>query len=258
MLESIAALAGIPTLRHVITTREGGVSRGPYASLNLGYHVDDDPACVTENRRRVAVSAGYDAAALVTARQVHGTALAWAAAAERGRGAFSPDDALAETDGLLTTERRLPLAILVADCAPVLLVDPRRQVLALVHAGWRGALGGIASAAVRQMIDRTGADPQTLQVGIGPALCAACLEVSAEIAADVEAKLGADTVIRTGFAKPHLDLQAMLRADLARVGITSAQIAIHPHCTRCRNERYFSYRAQGGVSGRIAVIAWWK
>jgi len=246
----------LPGLRHAFSTRHGGVSDEPFATLNLGYHVEDDPARVTENRQRFAAAAGYDPTALVTAQQVHGTRLAWVKSTDRGRGALDWTSALPETDGLLVTEPDVPVAILVADCAAVLIADPVRRALALVHAGWRGALGRIASAAARALV-QTGSRPQDLRVGISPTLCPACLEVSEEIGKTVAAEMGEATVDFTGL-KPHLRIHAMLAADLAAAGVSPEQIAAHPDCTRCRTDIYFSHRGQGGKAGRMALVAWWE
>jgi hypothetical protein len=245
----------LPGLRQALSTRHGGVSEGAFATLNLGYHVEDDPARVTENRRRFAAAAGYDPAALVTAQQVHGTRLAWVGKADRGRGALDWAGAIPATDGLLTAVPEVPVAILVADCAAVLIADPVRRVLALAHAGWRGALGRIASAAVQELVE-AGSRPEELRVGISPTLCPACLEVSEEIGKMVAAELGEATVDFTG-AKPRLRIHAMLAADLASAGVSSAQIAAHPDCTRCRTDKYFSHRGQDGRAGRMALAAWW-
>lgn len=257
IIEQLPLPVPVPGLRHTLSTRGGGVSEGAFASLNLGYHVGDDPARVCKNRRRLARAAGYDAGALVCAQQVHGVALAWVGADARGRGAANWDDALPAIDGLLTRESRLPVAILVADCAPVLIADPRRRVLAVVHAGWRGALGGIASAAVRRMITDAGTDPAQLVVGIGPALCPACLEVGEEVATAVR-DAGKSAALCDGEARPHLELAALIGLDLATVGVTAAQIGRHQDCTRCRPERYFSHRGQQGNAGRLACVAWWE
>jgi len=246
----------VPGLRHALSTRHGGVSDGPYAALNLGYHVEDDPERVTENRRRFAAAAGYDPAALITAQQVHGARLAWVGAADRARGALDWASAVPETDGLLTAEPGVPAAILVADCAAVLTADPVRRALALVHAGWRGALGRIASAAARELV-QAGSRPEDLRVGISPTLCPACLEVSPEIGDTVAAELGEAAVDFT-HEKPRLRIHAMLAADLASAGISPAQIAAHPDCTRCRKDKYFSHRGQDGKAGRLALAAWWE
>jgi len=245
-----------PGLRHIFSTRHGGVSEGAFATLNLGYHVEDDPARVTENRRRFAAAAGFDLAALVTAQQVHGTRLAWVRKTDRGRGALDWESALPETDGLLTIEPDVPVAILVADCAAVLIADPVRRALALAHAGWRGALGRIASAAVRALVE-SGSHPEDLRAGISPTLCPACLEVSAEIGNTVASELGKETVDFT-HEKPQLRIHAMLAADLAAAGVSPAQIAAHPDCTRCRNDKYFSHRGQNRRAGRLALAAWFS
>ncbi len=255
MLEYFPALSAVPGLRHALSTRAGGVSAGPYATLNLGYHVGDDAARVTDNRRRLAAAAGYPADALVTGRQVHGTALAWATAADRGRGAFGGETALPGVDGLLTAERGVPVAVLVADCAPVALVDPRLRRLAVVHAGWRGALGRIASAAVRALA-AAGSAPADCLAAIGPALCPACLEVGDEVAAQVAPAFPAG--VRSTADRPRLDLHRMITDDLIAAGVPAARIARHPACTRCRPDRFFSHRAQGGQAGRFALLAWWE
>lgn len=244
----------VPGLRHAFSTRHGGVSDGPFATLNLGYHVEDDPARVTENRRRFAAAAGYDAERLITAQQVHGTRLAWVGKADGGRGALEWASAAPGTDGLLTAEPGVPVAILVADCAAVLIADPVRRALALVHAGWRGALGRIASAAVRELV-QAGSRPQDLHAGISPTLCPDCLEVCEEIGNTVAAELGEAAVDFTQ-EKPHLRIHAMLAADLAGAGVT--RMTAHPDCTRCRTDQYFSHRGQDGRAGRLALAAWWE
>lgn len=256
LFDCLPLLAAVPGLGHAISTRHGGVSEGPYATLNLGGHVGDDPARVAGNRRLLAQAAGYAATELVTAQQVHGTRIVQATAADSRRGAFDWESALPEADGLLVTEPGLPVGILVADCAPVVVVDPVHRALALVHAGWRGALGRIASAAVQMLADTVGARPAELLVGVGPTLCTDCLEVGHEVGDAVQQVFG-DAVLRLDAPKPHLDLRALLVADLAAAGVPPAQIAFHPACTRCQTARFFSHRGQGGHAGRFALVAWW-
>jgi YfiH family protein len=186
MFETICEFALFPHLRHVISTRDGGVSEGNLGTLNLGYHVADDLAAVSENRRRLGHAVGYDPSTLIAAQQVHGTTISWVSHNDCGRGAFAWDTALPNTDGLIVSEANVPVTIQVADCAPVLIADPVRHVLAVVHAGWRGALGGIASTAVRQMIEHSGTTPADLLVGIGPTLCPDCFEIGPEVAVQVQ------------------------------------------------------------------------
>lgn len=246
----------IPGLHAIISTRHGGVSTGELGRLNLGYHVQDDPTRVTGNRRRLAAAAGYDAEALIAAQQVHGTAIAVVGTAARGRGAFGWDDAIPATDGLIVADAGVPVAIQVADCAPVLLVDPAHHVLAALHAGWRGAYGRIASAAVRQLTQTFATDPVDLYAAIGPCLCAACLGVGEEVAAQVCAAFGPSVVVDDP-TQPHLDLAGMVVADLLDAGVPAARMLRPTACTRCRVDRYFSHRGQNGAAGRIALVAWW-
>lgn len=254
--EQFSTLA-VPGLRHVVSTRLGGVSDGDLGTLNLSDNVSDDHARVLENRRRLAAAAGFEAAALVTAQQVHGTGLAWVDRHDRGRGAHHGGDGIPDTDGLLTTDTHVPVAILVADCAPVLLVDPAHHALAVLHAGWRGAVGGIVSTAVTAMRDRLGTHPADIRSAVGPCLCPTCLEVGEEVATRAE-RLCTHAITRAGTATPHLDLRAILVADLAAVGVSRDQITVHEACTRCRNDRFFSHRGQAGRAGRFGLIAWWE
>ncbi len=175
----------------------------------------DDPACVTENRRRLAHAAGYIAGELVAAQQIHGTHVAWVGATERGRGAFCWEGALPDTDGLLLSASGIPMAIQVADCAPVLIVDPARHVLALLHAGWRGALGGIASQAVQPDDRGAGVEPANCWWASGRH-CARSAWKSAMKSARRRREIFGANVVLGGMAKPHLDLAAMLTADLGR------------------------------------------
>ena len=127
----------------MVTTRGGGVSAGPYESLNLSFSVHDEPGAVLENRRRTAAAAGAGLADFVFARQVHSSRAQVVTAADRGRGTLSLDDAVPDTDALVTADPGDVLAILVGDCVPIVLYDPAARVLACVHAGWRGTVAGI-------------------------------------------------------------------------------------------------------------------
>ena len=131
-----------------VTAREGGVSSGPYATLNLSLSVGDDPAQVAENRRRLAAALGTDLGDFVFARQVHGAGVRVVREADRGSGAFGMDDAIADTDALVTATPGVVLVILTADCVPIVLHDPVAGVLACVHAGWRGTVARVCAAAV--------------------------------------------------------------------------------------------------------------
>ena len=247
-----ATLAAIPRLRHAITNRLGGQSSGPYASLNLGFHVGDDANDVRANRGSAAGSLGYDAEALVAAQQVHGDAAQRVTLQDAGRGALDWESALPATDAIYTGESQLPLLILVADCAPLLLVDESSLTLAVVHAGWRGALAGIGGKTVTAM----GGESAEVRTGIGPCLCVACLEIGPEVADQVGAVDAAAVV--DGYSKPHLDLRGLIRRDLVKAGVPAPNIEISDVCPRCQRATYFSHRGDDGTTGRFGLVAWWE
>ena len=251
-----ASLQNIPNLHHAITTRAGGVSEGQYSSLNQGYHVGDEAARVTENRRRLATSLGYDGSTLVAAQQVHGARVHIVEQQDRGRGAFGWADAVAETDALIVAHSQTPVLVLIADCAPILLVDPGHQVLAVVHAGWRGAVAGVARAAAAQMQEHFHIEPHNIHAGIGPCLCTACLEIGPEVAIEVGSV--APQAIVPDDPRPHLDLRAVLQSDLQRASVAPESIEVLMDCPRCQTERFFSHRGQGGTAGRFSLVAWWE
>ena len=156
------------------------MSSGPYATLNLSLSVGDDPGCVLENRRRLAAGFGASPEDFVFARQVHGAAVRVVGAADRGSGAFCLDDAVADADALVTTSPGVVLAILTADCVPIVLHDPVAAVLACVHAGWRGTVAGVTAAALAAM-QALGSRPSDVIAGIGPAIAAARYQVGADV-----------------------------------------------------------------------------
>jgi len=163
-----------------VTARSGGVSSGPYATLNLSLSVGDDPVLVLENRRRLAVALGARPADFVFARQVHGAGVRIVGDADRGSGAFTLDDAIAGTDALVTASPGVILAILTADCVPIVLHDPVVGVLACVHAGWRGTVARVAAAAVAAMTS-LGCRPSDMIAGLGPAAAPARYQVGPDV-----------------------------------------------------------------------------
>jgi polyphenol oxidase len=163
-----------------VTARGGGVSSGPYATLNLSLSVGDDPARVLENRRRLAAALGARPGDFVFARQVHGAGVRIVGDADRGSGAVSMDDAIADTDALVTATPGVVLTILTADCVPIVLHDPVAGVLACVHAGWRGTVARVPAAAVAAMIT-LGSRPSNVIAGLGPAVAPARYQVGPDV-----------------------------------------------------------------------------
>ncbi len=238
----------------LVTTRDGGVSEGPYASLNLALHVGDDPEHVLENRRRALglLDAGLDE--LVAGEQVHGVGVSVVGPADGSRGARSMADALEATDALVTSVPGIVVAVLVADCAPVVLFDPEARVLGVAHAGWRGATGGVLEATIGAMV-ALGARPGRIATGIGPCIGAAGYEVGRDVVDAAARHLGgAERWTRPG-RDGHwwFDLACFVEATLLGAGIEPGRIERSPLETGPPGP-FFSARAEG-VCGRFALLA---
>jgi polyphenol oxidase len=212
-----------------VTARSGGVSSGPYATLNLSLSVGDDPVNILENRHRLAGALGARLDDFVFARQVHGAAVRIVGEADRGSGAFSLDDAIPDTDALVTRSPGVLLAILTADCVPIVLHDPVAGVLACVHAGWRGTVARVPAVALAAMAT-LGSRPSDVIAGIGPAAAPARYQVGADV---YQAVTGAFGPAAAAFIRPDaaperwlLDLWAANRFLLRQAGVPAAQIHV--------------------------------
>jgi YfiH family protein len=215
------------------TTREGGVSEGPFASLNLGLLTDDDPVRVAENRRLACTSVGADESRLAMNRQVHGATVNRAVAGGRGE----------PGDGLWTDEPGLPLLVLAADCLPIVLERPgSRPAVAVLHAGRLGLLEGIVEAGLAAL----GGGP--VRAHVGPCIGRCCYEVGEEVRAPYRSRFGAAVL-----ANGHLDLRAVADRLLRDAGV--AAIEHVDRCTSCEERSFFSHRRDGPRTGRQGVIA---
>jgi polyphenol oxidase len=232
----------VPRVRRIVTSRAGGVSAAPYDSFNLGSHVGDDPGAVTANRTRLAVAAGLAPDHLIWMAQIHGATVT----AVDGPGT-GPVEA---TDGLVTATPGVAVAVLVADCVPVLLADPVAGVVAAVHAGRVGAAAGVVPRALERFRE-LGGDPGRSDALLGPAVCGACYEVPADMRAAVESRLPGSAA-RTRAGTPGLDLRAGLTRQLAALGVAS--VVTDPRCT-AEDPEFFSHR-RDGTTGRQAALAW--
>ena len=245
---------------HGLSCRRGGVSEAPWASLDLGLHVGDDPTAVIANRRRYLAALGLVASQLVTPEQVHGEAIARVGSREAGRGALSYADSIAQTDALITDEPGLPLLLCFADCTPILFLDPVHRAVGIAHGGWKGTVRRIAAKTVLRMQQEFGTRPEELLAAIGPSIGPCCYEVGPEVERQFkEAFPGHEAKL---FSHPdeeggtHLSLWAANRLQLEEAGVLPEHIDEARTCTACHHEDFFSYRADGGRTGRLgAVIA---
>jgi polyphenol oxidase len=214
--------------RVAFSTREGGVSAGAYASLNLGLLTKDEPVNVEENRRRLCTEVDADLERLALNRQVHGTTVRRASAGDRHERA----------DGLWTDEPGVPMLAMTADCLPVAIARANgdKPALAIVHVGWRGLADGVLASGVQALGGRVAA-------AIGPAIGPCCYEIGPEVAA-----LFDDDVV----AGRKLDLWTAAERALRAAGVEDVERT--DVCTSCHPELFFSHRRDDGVTGRQGVI----
>jgi YfiH family protein len=239
-----------------VTTRGGGLSEQPYDSLNLGLHVEDRAEAVAANRTRAAEAFGVPLANLVFAQQVHGTTVALVGPAERGRGTASTDDAIPGTDALVTASAGITLAILVADCVPVALLDPVARVLAVVHAGWRGTAAGAVAHALAAM-EAQGAEAARTLAYLGPAVAPERYQVSNDVQRALAGAVEPDP-LDAAVARPDgtdhwlVDLVAANRQQLLRAGVGAEHITTSGVSTS--DPDFFSDRA-ARPCGRFGLFA---
>ncbi|HKD93511.1 MAG TPA: peptidoglycan editing factor PgeF [Gaiellaceae bacterium] len=215
------------------TTRLGGVSEGPYASLNLGRKSGDEVERVDENRRRMCEAIGADLDKLALNHQVHSARVLPAAPAMRGEHA----------DGLWTDEPGLPILAMSADCLPIVLARTGKLGVAVLHAGWKGLLAGIVAAGVQAL------DGGKLRAAIGPGIGPCCYDVGEEVAGPFRERFG-DDVVR----ERRLDLWTSAERALRAAGVE--QVDRFDRCTACEPETFFSHRRDAGRTGRQGVIAY--
>ena len=225
------------------TDRWGGVSAAPYEELNLGGAVGDDPDAVRTNRDLAAKSLGLDPGDVVWMNQVHGADVA---VVDEPWG----DKPVPQVDAIVTVRRGLVLAVLTADCTPVLLADPVARIAAAAHAGRPGMIAGVVPAAVRAMVE-LGAEPSRIVARTGPAVCGRCYEVPEAMRAEVAAVEPA-AYAETSWGTPAVDVTAGVHAQLDRLGVRDREQS--PVCTR-ESEDHFSYR-RDRATGRLAGYVW--
>ena len=243
--------AGLPangTADHAVFSRHGGVSVGPFASLNLSLSVPDARDNVYANRRRAYGLFGRDTDTVVHAHLVHGASVARVTTADNGTW-------VEHVDGLITDQPGCVLGMNYADCAPIFLYDPRRHAIGLGHAGWRGTVVDLPGAMVRAMTAHFGSDPADLVAAIGPCIGSCCYEVGAEVVDAVRAAfVDAETLLpaQGDMRSRHFDLPAANRRNLLNAGVTAIELA--EVCTACRTDLFFSHRAERGRTGRFGTV----
>jgi polyphenol oxidase len=237
------------------TERTGGVSKSPYASLNLAAHVGDEPDDVDANRTRLMEAVGLSERRdrLTTAEQVHGGVVEVVGEESAGSGAYAVGDLvpLHATDALVTAVSGVPLMLCFADCVPIVAVVQRVPAVAVIHGGWRGVAAQIHVSAVERLCEIAGADASEVLVYIGPHIRACHYEVGPDVMSHFVNAFGTFARADSGF----LDLEAVVIAGLESAGVDSCNIARVGMCTAEETGRFFSHRAEAGRTGRHAALA---
>ena len=238
------AFSAFPGIRHAIFTRLGGSSRKPFDSLNVGFHVGDDPDAVSRNRDDVAAVMGAEDLAFVN--QVHGADVVVFSSGTDDR--FSADaGSPSVADAMISNRPGKMLCIQVADCQPVMLYDPAGHVVAGIHNGWRGSVQNIIGRTVRCMQEKFGCNPAHIVAGIGPSMGPCCAEFI-HYRKEIPSRYW-------GFRhrSNYFDFWEISRRQLIDAGLEADHIFLSRLCTRCRTDLFFSYRAEA-VTGRFASV----
>ena len=237
-------LARHERLAHAVFTRQGGLSKSPYDTLNTSYSTDDQPETVRENLRIIKDSIG--ARHLSFMDQVHGQDILILR-----RNNYSEDRAPAKADAAITDIPYLALMVKQADCQAVILYDPEKRVLSNVHCGWRGNVNNILGSVVGRMTSDFGCRESNLKAAIGPSLGPCCAEF-----VDYE-QMFPDRFKQFMVREDHFDLWEISRRQLSESGLKKENIEVAGICTRCRTDLFYSYRAEG-ITGRFATVAMLK
>ena len=250
----------------MVTYRYGGVSEGCFDSFNMGLHVSDTAEAVAENRRRLVQVLGVDPHHLTCGEQVHGVGVTRVTENLVGRGAFSWDDSIPDSDAIHTNLVNVPLLLLVADCVPVLIYDASHHAVAVVHAGWRGAIAHIVERTMDSMHEAYGTMPSDCYLFIGPSIGADSFEVSENIAEQFRHDLQdlglsqVDDIVRyihrpgQAVSTPHVDLKGYIAACVVHKGVPVEQVSVSSTDTMTTDGCY-SYRRDQGRTGRMAMFA---
>lgn len=241
-----ALLSKFGGITAVFTTRHGGISKAPYTSANLAFHVGDNVNDVIANHDLLARVLGYNRKGLIHMRQIHSDRI------------VIVDETLdfdtpPECDALITNTPDTPLMVMSADCTGILIYDPVQKAIGAVHAGRAGALNTILPKTIAAMKHAFGTNQNDLYIAMGPSIGGCCYEVNETIGAECDA-LGYANALRRVEGKVFLDVNTILLQQLKELNIPSEQIEVAPECTSCKSDEYFSYRSDKQHTGRLAGV----
>ncbi|WP_313132192.1 peptidoglycan editing factor PgeF [Anaerocolumna sp.] len=251
------ALSSIPFIRHGFSTRLGGVSKGYFESMNLGYSNGDNTEDVDENYRRICESIGLPMKDCVLSHQVHNTVVRLVTEADKGKGVIRTRD-YEGVDGLITNIPGIPLVTFSADCVILYLVDTKNHAIGLCHSGWRGTVKRMGKVTLEAMREHFGTNSKDVVAVIGPSICMDCYEVSEDVAEAFKDEFNStqlkDMLLDKGNHKYQLDLWEANKHILLDAGMEEKNIHISGVCTSCNKDTLFSHRATQGKRGILAAF----
>lgn len=227
---------------HGFLCRTGGASKAPFYSLNFDMREGDDSESVERNKTIAGKLFGFDPARLLTVSQVHGNDILIIDKPVKNIDEFS----LTSSDAIVTNQGNLAIGILTADCVPILLLDPVKKVIAAVHAGWKGTVKAVVKNAIDTMAKRFGSDKKTLLAAIGPSIGPCCYKVDEAVVKE----FGIAEFIKREDTGLRLDLKKANVSQMLNAGLSESNISVENLCTSCRNDLFFSYRADNKKTGR--------
>ncbi|MDL5141313.1 peptidoglycan editing factor PgeF [Bacillus atrophaeus] len=235
------------------TTKNGGVSKPPFESLNTGLHVHDKDADVVENRKKIAGLFDTDLQSWVFADQTHEHHVRKVTHEDGGKGAREYSSAFKATDGLYTSEKNVFMALCFADCVPLFFYDSVRSLVGIAHAGWKGTVKQIGREMVKRWTDEEGSRLSDIQAVIGPSISAGCYTVDDRVITEVNAlPFSAEHAVnKTGPGQYQLDLKELNRLILIESGISNENISVSGLCTEKEHPLFFSHRRDQGKTGRM-------
>ncbi|WP_051314737.1 peptidoglycan editing factor PgeF [Alteribacter aurantiacus] len=234
------------------STKHGGESIGPYESLNLGLHTEDDPRTVVKNREKLAKAAGFQLNEMVVGEQIHSNQIKEITASDRGAGSTTLETAIKGTDGFFTKDKGVLLVSMYADCVPLYFFAPKEGLVGLAHAGWKGTVGNIAGGMLKAFKE-AGAHPKDVYTAIGPSISMPCYEVDERVVKQVNRlPLNAkDSVKKTRKDHYLINLKAINRDLLLAEGVQENRVFVSTHCTYEQSDLFYSHRRDNGKTGRM-------
>ena len=251
-------------LKHCFSTRLGGVSKGGYASMNLGFNRGDANENVHKNYELIAEALGVEKDRMCLSQQTHTTNVRVMNEADAGNGMVRPLP-YTDVDGMITNVRGMTLVTFYADCVPLYFYDPVHEAIGLSHSGWRGTVGRIGKNTIELMRDTYGSSPEQLICCIGPSICKECYEVSSDVAERFRSTFGEENVVRYDILKKStlhpedpdkymLDLWNANKVVMLEAGVKEKNIEVTDYCTHCNPELFYSHRILGTERGSLAAF----